>query len=53
MNCKPFLIDVRQIILKTLKTRRPDPLKSDRVPNPINTNISASCTVQANELAGS
>ena len=53
MICKPFSIYVRQILLKTLKTRRPDPLKSDRVPYLTNANVSASCAVQANELVGS
>ena len=53
MICKPFCIYVRQILLKTLKIRRPYPLKSDRVLNSTNAHISVSCAVEANELAGS
>jgi hypothetical protein len=53
MICKPFSIDVRQIFLKILKIRRPDPLKSDRVLNSSNALISVTCAVQANKLAGS
>jgi hypothetical protein len=53
MICKPLSIYVRQILLKVLKIRRPDPLESDRILNSTNAHICASFAVQANELAGS
>lgn len=53
MICKPFSICIRHIILKSDKIRRPDHLKGNLVADPIKGCVSASITVQMNELAGS
>ena len=53
MICKPFSICNRHIILKSDKIRRPDHLKGNLVADPIKGCVSASITVQMNELAGS
>ena len=52
MICKPFSICIRHIIKKPDKIRRPDHLKGNLVVDPIKVCVSASITVQMNELAG-